>query len=117
MFSSDLMASEAKLGYDLGYRLYKVKARPFEDPFEQAAAVQSATGLDMKVWVDASGTLGTVDQALAFGEGIAKFPQYAGIESPCQGAKVEDYQALKGRFPPSQVESFEGDVEMVVFIV
>ena len=80
------MASEAKLGYDLGFRLYKVKARPFEDPFEQAAAIQSATGLDMKVWVDASGTLGTVDQALAFGEGIAKFPQFVGIESPCEGA-------------------------------
>ena len=80
------MASEAKLGYDLGFRLYKVKARPFEDSFEQAAAIHSATGLDMKVWADANGTLGRVDQALAFCEGIAKFPQFVGIESPCEGA-------------------------------
>lgn len=108
-FPPDLMASEAKLGYDLGYRLYKVKARPFEDPFEQAAAIQSATGLDMKVWADANGTLGTVDQALAFGQGIAKFPQYAGIESPCQGAKVEDYRSLKGRFPLPLAEHIPSD--------
>ena len=107
-FPPNLMALEAKLGYELGYRLYKVKARPFEDPFEQAAAIQSATGLDMKVWADANGTIGTVDQALAFGEEIGKFPQYAGIESPCQGAKVEDYQ-LKGRFPLPLAEHIPSD--------
>lgn len=108
-FPPNLMALEAKLGYELGYRLYKVKARPFEDPFEQAAAIQSATGMDMKVWADANGTIGTVDQALAFGEGIGKFPQYVGIESPCQGAKVEDYRALKGLFPLPLAEHIPSD--------
>ncbi len=108
-FPPELMASEAKLGYDLGYRLYKVKARPFEDPFEQAAAIRSATGSDMKVWADANGTLGTLDQALEFGEGIAKFPQYAGIESPCPGGRVDDYRALKGRFPLPLAEHIPSD--------
>ena len=31
-FPLNLMASEAKLGADLGYRVHKVKARPWEDP-------------------------------------------------------------------------------------
>lgn len=108
-FPPELMASEAKLGYELGYRLYKVKARPFEDPFEQAAAIQAVTGSDMKVWADANGTLGTVEQALEFGQQIAKFPQYAGIESPCQGGKVEDYRALKGGFPLPLAEHIPSD--------
>jgi len=108
-FPPELMASEAKMGYDLGYRLYKVKARPFEDPFEQAAAIQAVTGSDMKVWADANGTLGTVDKALKFGQEIVKFPQYTGIESPCPGGKVEDYRALKGRFPLPLAEHIQAD--------
>ena len=48
-FPPDLMASEAKLGADLGYRVHKVKARPWEDPIEQAAAICEVIPRDMRV--------------------------------------------------------------------
>ncbi|MCP5111458.1 MAG: twin-arginine translocation signal domain-containing protein, partial [bacterium] len=51
-FPPELMASEAKLGAELGYRVHKVKARPWEDPIEQAAAICGVIPRDMRVWVD-----------------------------------------------------------------
>ena len=43
------MASEAKLAASLGYRAHKVKARPWQDPVEQAAAICEAVPKDYRV--------------------------------------------------------------------
>ena len=53
-FPPELMASEAKRGADLGYRVHKVKARPWEDPIAQAEAICDVIPRDMRVWVDAN---------------------------------------------------------------
>ena len=64
-FPPDLMASEAKLGYDLGYRVHKVKARDFEDPVEQAEAVTSNVPDDFRIWADTNSSWGTPERAIS----------------------------------------------------
>lgn len=108
-FPPELMASEAKLGYELGYRIHKVKVRPFEDPVEQAEAITSAVPSDMRIWADANWTLETVDNAFQFAERMSRFPQYFALESPCHRASVEHYRQLKQRFPLMLAEHISED--------
>lgn len=105
-FPSDLMASEAKLGYDLGYRVHKVKARDFEDPVEQAEAVTSSVPDDFRIWADTNSTWQTVERAIKFGTRLLRFPQYFAIESPCDYFDVDAFRQLKGRFPLKLAEHY-----------
>lgn len=98
-FPPDLMASEAKLGYELGYRVHKVKARDFEDPVEQAEAVTSSVPSDFKIWADANGTWQTPEQAIKYGNRLTRFPQYFAIETPCKRYSPEPFRQLKKHFP------------------
>ena len=63
-FPADLMATEAKLGYDLGYRVHKVKTRDFEDPVEKAEAVTSSVPADFKIGADANSNWKTPERAI-----------------------------------------------------
>jgi len=108
-FPPEVMASEARLGYDLGYRVHKVKARPFEDPVEQAAAITSAVPSDIRIWADANWTWNSVENAMKFVERLSHFPQYFAIESPCHRASLEHYRQLKGRFPMKLAEHIPED--------
>tara|TARA_B110000495_G_scaffold194832_1_gene201658 strand:- start:650 stop:1657 length:1008 start_codon:yes stop_codon:yes gene_type:complete len=105
-FPPDLMASEAKLGYDLGYRVHKVKTRPFEDPIEQAEAVTSAVPDDFRIWADTNGTWETPEKSIKFGKRLTRFPQYFAIESPCDYYDIDAFRELKGRFPLRLAEHF-----------
>ncbi len=96
-FPPALMASEAKLGYDLGYRVHKVKARPWEDPVAQAAAIADAVPPDMRVWVDANAWWRSVGRTLHFVERLAQFPHYFAIESPIRREHIDGYRMLKGK--------------------
>ena len=96
-FPPDLMASEAKRGADLGYRVHKVKARPWEDPIAQAEAICDAIPKDMRVWVDANGWWGSVGRTLDFCERLAKFHNYFAIESPFARERIGSYRQLKGK--------------------
>ncbi|MHC4181032.1 MAG: mandelate racemase/muconate lactonizing enzyme family protein [Planctomycetota bacterium] len=96
-FPPDLMASEAKLGADLGYRVHKVKARPWEDPIEQAAAICEVIPRDMRVWVDANGWWKSVGRTIFFAERLARFHNYFAIESPITRMSIEGFRQLKGK--------------------
>jgi len=98
-FPPALMASEAKLGYSLGYRVHKVKARPWEDPIAQAEAISAAIGKDMKVWADANSTWETVDKTIDTTRQLAKIPQYFAIESPIPRTDIDGYRKLKAKLP------------------
>ncbi|MEZ5400724.1 MAG: mandelate racemase/muconate lactonizing enzyme family protein [Bryobacteraceae bacterium] len=103
-FPPALMASEAKLGASLGYRIHKVKARPWEDPIAQAEAICGAIPKSMKVWADANATWATVDKTVEVARELAKFPNYFAIESPFARTNVDGYRALRklrrdGKFP------------------
>ncbi len=96
-FPPELMATEAKRGADLGYRVHKVKARPWEDPLEQAAAICEAIPRDMRVWVDANAWWGSLGRTLHFCERLAGFHNYFAIESPFPRERLDDYRRLKGK--------------------
>ncbi|MDA9764837.1 MAG: mandelate racemase/muconate lactonizing enzyme family protein [Opitutales bacterium] len=108
-FPPDLMASEAKLGYDLGYRVHKVKARDFEDPVEQAEAVTSNVPEDLKIWADTNSTWVTPERAIKYGQRLTRFPQYFAIETPCERYTIEPFRQLKGRFPLKLAEHMPKD--------
>lgn len=98
-FPPDLMASEAKLGASLGYRVHKVKARPWQDPIEQAAAMCAVVPKNFKIWVDANSTWETVEHSIDVTRRLAKFPNYFAIESPIPRANIDGYRQLKGKLP------------------
>jgi L-alanine-DL-glutamate epimerase-like enolase superfamily enzyme len=103
-YPPDLLASEAKLGARLGYRVHKVKARPWEDPVAQAAAICAVVPRDYRVWVDANGFWGSVGRTLHFARKLAEFPNYFGLESPLRG--TEGYRQLKGQVPLRLAEHY-----------
>ena len=93
-FPAALMASEARRGYELGYRVHKVKARPWQDPVEQAEAIAEAVPADMRVWVDANAWWRTVGRTLYFVEQLAQIPNYFAIESPIRREHIDGYREL-----------------------
>ncbi len=105
-FPPDLMASEAKLGYDLGYRVHKVKARDFEDPVEQAEAVTSNVPDDFRIWADTNSSWGTPERAIKYANRLTRFPQYFAIETPCEQNSIAPFRQLKGKFPLKLAEHY-----------
>lgn len=108
-FPPALMASEAKMGYELGYRVHKVKARPWEDPIEQGQAISDAVGADMRVWADANSWWRSVGRTRHFVEQLAKIPNYFAIESPFPRGQIDDYRALKADCPLQLAEHMPED--------
>ena len=105
----DVMASEAKLGADLGHKVHKVKLRPFEDPIEQAEAITAVVPPDFRIWADANWTLGSVGRAVEMTKRLNTFQQYFAIESPCHRQSIDHYRQLKGRVPMTVAEHIPSD--------
>jgi L-alanine-DL-glutamate epimerase-like enolase superfamily enzyme len=95
-FPPEMMASEARRGYDLGYRVHKVKARPWQDPIEQAAAISDAVPGDMRVWADANAWWRSVGRTLFFCERLSRFNNYFAVESPLPREHLDGYRELSG---------------------
>ncbi|MBI3682644.1 MAG: mandelate racemase/muconate lactonizing enzyme family protein [Acidobacteria bacterium] len=98
-FPPAVMASEAKLGAGLGYRVHKVKARPWQNPIEQAAAMCAVVPKNFRIWVDANSTWETVERTIEITRKLAEFPNYFAIESPVPRENLDAYRRLKGRLP------------------
>ncbi|MEX2264184.1 MAG: mandelate racemase/muconate lactonizing enzyme family protein [Bryobacteraceae bacterium] len=95
----DLMASEAKLAASLGYRVHKVKARPWQDPLEQAAAMCAVVPKEYRIWADANAHWSSPDRALHFINGLSRHHNYFAVESPVQYRNVDSFRVLKGKSP------------------
>lgn len=95
----DLMASEAKLAASLGYRVHKVKARPWQDPIEQAAAMCAVVPKDYRIWADANSSWGSPTRALHFIRKLAEFHNYFAIESPIEYRSVPGFRELRDKSP------------------
>lgn len=108
-FPPALMASEAKMGYELGYRVHKVKARPWEDVYEQAQAICEAVGPDMRVWADANAWWRSVGRTRHYISKLAQLPNYFAIESPFRREQIDDYRALKDDCPLQLAEHMPSD--------
>src|SRR2546428_7420186 len=59
-YPPDMLAAEAKRGASQGYRVHKVKIRPWEDPVAQAHAIFSVVPGDYREWGDANQYWGSV---------------------------------------------------------
>jgi len=103
-YPPDLMAAEAKLGASLGFRIHKVKARPWEDAVEQGSAISGAVPRDYRVWADANGFWGSVGRTLQIALGLGEIPNYFAIESPLR--HTEGYRQLKGKLPLRLAEHY-----------
>ena len=108
-FHPDLMASEAKRAESLGYKVHKVKARPWEDPVEQAEAICAAVSRDFRVWVDANAWWGSVGRTLDITERLAKLHNYFAIESPIRRERLDGYRQLKGKVALQVTEHMPAD--------
>jgi L-alanine-DL-glutamate epimerase-like enolase superfamily enzyme len=108
-FPPDLMASEAKLGASLGYKVHKVKARPWEDPIEQAEAISAVVPNDFRVWADANAWWGSVGRTQFFVERLADVRNYFAVESPIRRERTDGYRDLKGTLPLQLAEHMPPD--------
>jgi L-alanine-DL-glutamate epimerase-like enolase superfamily enzyme len=108
----DLMASEAKLAASLGYRVHKVKARPWQDPLAQAEAMCAVVPKEYRIWADANAHWGSPDRALHFIKGLSRHHNYFAVESPVQYRNVDSFRALKGK-SPLKIAEHMGDDPMV----
>ena len=96
-YSPDMIAREAKLGASQGYRVHKIKIRPWEDPVAQAHAIFSVVPSDYRVWGDANRYWSSVARTLFYARKLAEIPGYFGLESPVRS--TEEYRQLKGKVP------------------
>jgi galactonate dehydratase len=111
-FPPELMASEAQLAARLGYRVHKVKARPWEDPIRQAEAMCAVVPKDFKIWVDANGSWKTAERAIDLTKQLSRFANYIGIETPVARADMASYRRMKGRLALPVAEHVDNlDVE------
>lgn len=102
------MASEAKLGYELGYRVHKIKVRPWQDPVEQMAAISDVVPADMRIWADANSWWGSVGRTLFFAGKLSQFQNLFAIETPFRRQHLEGHRQLKGKLPILLSEHIEG---------
>jgi L-alanine-DL-glutamate epimerase-like enolase superfamily enzyme len=105
----DLMAAEAKLGASLGYRVHKVKARTWQDPLAQAAAMCAVVPKEYRFWADANSNWSSPSRALHFINGLARHPNYFAVESPVQYRNVDSFRELKGKSPLRIAENMGED--------
>ncbi len=96
-YPPEMIAREAKRAADQGYRVHKVKIRPWEDPVAQARAIFDVVPSDYRVWGDANHFWGSVARTLHFATKLAEIPGYFGLESPLRS--TVEYRQLKGKVP------------------
>ena len=104
-----LMAAEAKLGASLGYRVHKVKARTWQDPLEQAAAMCAVVPKEYRFWADANANWNSPSRALYFMKELAKHNNYFAVESPVQYHDAASFRELKGKSPLRVAEHMPED--------
>ena len=107
-FRPRLMQAEAKLAAESGYRVHKVKARPWEDPVEHAAVISGVVPPDYRVWFDANSSWGSVGRTLDFARALKKYPIVFGLETPIPSANTEGYRQLRGKLGLRLADHMEG---------
>ena len=108
-YPPELMAQEALRGEALGFKVHKVKARPWEDVVDQAAAICDAVQSDFRVWVDANAWWSSVGRTIHLCEKLGQFNNYFAIESPIARPGLTGYRALKDKIPLQMSEHMTDD--------
>ena len=90
-----LMQAEAKRGLELGYRVHKVKARPYEDPAEQMAAIAAVAPDDYQLYMDANGSFGSPGKTFAVAKSLGGIRQVKGFEQPIAHEDLVGYRQIR----------------------
>ena len=102
-----LLREETQLGIKLGYRVHKIKARPYEDPIEQVAAMSEAAPHDYQIYMDANGSFESAGRALTVADGLRRFSQFKGFEEPIPSQDLVGYREIRQRLPFRLAVHFE----------
>jgi L-alanine-DL-glutamate epimerase-like enolase superfamily enzyme len=94
-----LMQAEAKRGLELGYRVHKVKARPYEDPAEQMSAIAEVAPHEYQIYMDANGSFGSPGKTLAVAESLRGIRQVKGFEQPIAHEDLVGYRQIRRNLP------------------
>lgn len=87
-------ANEAKRAYSLGYRLHKIKARPWFEIVEQVQAISEAVPSDYKLRLDANGTFETPERSIQVAK-LLKDYNIESFETPIPQDKIDGYLEIK----------------------
>ena len=87
-------ANEAMHAYSLGYRLHKIKARPWFEIVEQVSAISEAVPSDYKLRVDANDSFETPARTLEVAKLIRDY-NIESFETPIPQGDIEGYKAIK----------------------
>jgi L-alanine-DL-glutamate epimerase-like enolase superfamily enzyme len=94
-----LLREETKRGMELGYRVHKIKARPYEDPIEQVAAMAEVAPHDYEIYIDANGSFVSAGRALAVADGLRRYSQFKGFEEPITNEDLVGYREIRKHLP------------------
>jgi L-alanine-DL-glutamate epimerase-like enolase superfamily enzyme len=111
-----LMQAEAQRALELGYRVHKIKARPYEDPVAQVAAIAEVVPQDYQILVDANGSFATPGKTLAVAEALRRFFQVKGFEQPIAHEDLVGYRQIRRDLPMRLAVHWEG-VDARTFIL
>jgi len=102
-----LLREETKRGIELGYMVHKVKARPYEDPIEQVAAMVEVAPHDYQIYMDANGSFVSAGRTLAVADGLRRFNQFKGFEEPITNQDLVGYREIRKHLPFRLAVHFE----------
>jgi L-alanine-DL-glutamate epimerase-like enolase superfamily enzyme len=87
-------AAEAKRAYSLGYRLHKIKARPWFEIVEQVQAISEAVPGDFRLRVDANGSFETPARTVQVAELLRDY-NIESFETPIPQENIEGYREIR----------------------
>ena len=87
-------ASEAKRAYALGYRVHKIKARPWFEIADQVQAISEAVPSDYRLRVDANDSFETPSRTLEVADLLRDY-NIESFETPIAQADIDGYREIK----------------------
>jgi len=107
-FRPKLMQAEARRGIEAGYTVHKMKARPYEDPAEQVAAIAEVAPHDYTILADANGSFVTPEATLAVAGALKRWFQVKGLEQPIAHEDIVGYRRIRRELPLRLAVHWEG---------
>jgi L-alanine-DL-glutamate epimerase-like enolase superfamily enzyme len=94
-FPPEVLAKEASIAIEKGFRAHKIKARPFQDPVAQVKAIAKAVP-EIEIIVDANCTFWLPSKAIKVARAIEGYNILC-LESPIPQQNIEGYLEIKAK--------------------
>ena len=86
--------NEAKRAYSIGYRLHKIKARPWHDIIEQVQAISEAVPADYKLRIDPNDSFETPARTIEVAKQVRNYNIEA-FETPIPQSNIDGYLEIQ----------------------